>query len=216
MKKLLVVALAVVLTLSLVIGSSAVMAVKPGTNDDYNGNGAPSGKHYNLNIIGVPGEKNENFDGGNGSRIFVLREGRTWFYVQGGDSYAILDHDGTDGMVGGGKGDAGIIFPYSGIPGEGGEWKVQIYVRLVGPNDPNNKADWASYTPEDYGLNKGTVVDPNGATWWEYDSFTLGKSSKFAVKTAKLLCDDFDEMLWTLDPGTKFRICQMRIYLEEM
>ncbi len=35
------------------------------------GNGAPSGAHYTLNIIGVPKDKSPNFTGGNGHRIFV-------------------------------------------------------------------------------------------------------------------------------------------------
>ena len=33
------------------------------------GNGAPSGAHYNLNIIGVPKDKSADFSGGNGGRI---------------------------------------------------------------------------------------------------------------------------------------------------
>ncbi len=207
MKKLLIITLALVLTLSLVIGTVPVMA--------GNGNAAPPGKHYNLNIIGHPNVLDETWDGGNGARIFVY-ENRTWFYVGASDHYEVLDHNGTDGMVGGGKGDPGILFPYSGTPGEGGEWKVQIWVRLVGPNSANNYTDWTSYTPEDFGLGKGTVVDPNGDTWWKYDAFSLTKSSKFQCVTSKLLCDDFAEMLWTMDKGTNFKICQLRIYLEEM
>ncbi len=35
------------------------------------GNGAPSGSHYNLNIIGVPKFKNQNMDQGSGNVIFV-------------------------------------------------------------------------------------------------------------------------------------------------
>src|SRR5438445_10399461 len=35
------------------------------------GNGAPSGAHYNLNIIGVPRDKTADMTGDNGHRIFV-------------------------------------------------------------------------------------------------------------------------------------------------
>src|SRR5215213_5641767 len=35
------------------------------------GNGAPSGAHYTLNIIGVPKDESPDFSGGNGHRIFV-------------------------------------------------------------------------------------------------------------------------------------------------
>ena len=39
-------------------------------------NGAPSGKHYNLNIIGVPKAKSATMDGNNGHRIFVPEDGK--------------------------------------------------------------------------------------------------------------------------------------------
>ena len=132
MKKVIAITLAVVLMLTL--GSGVALADKP----EGNGNGAPSGKHFNLNIIGAPNQKNANFDGGNGSRIFILRTGTTTFYVNGGGSYQVLDHDGTDGSVGTGIGDPGIIFPYDLSTGK---WQVDIWVRLVGPMDPHNKLD---------------------------------------------------------------------------
>ena len=105
------------------------------------GNGAPSGHHYNLNIIGVPNEKNENFDGGNGARIFVSRTGQTQFYVHGGASYQILDRDGTDGKVGTGRDNPGIMFPYDETLNP--TWRVQIYVRLLGPK--GSEVQWTSY-----------------------------------------------------------------------
>jgi hypothetical protein len=39
------------------------------------GNGAPSGSHYTLNIIGVPKVKTADMTGNNGGRIFVLLNG---------------------------------------------------------------------------------------------------------------------------------------------
>jgi len=36
---------------------------------------------------------------------------------------------------------------------------------------------------------------------------------KFTEKTSALLADGYQDMMWELDPQTKFRICQMRIYL---
>ena len=38
---------------------------------DGNGNGAPSGAHYNLNIIGVENPKNSDMTGSNRHTIFV-------------------------------------------------------------------------------------------------------------------------------------------------
>ncbi len=163
------------------------------------GNGAPIGQHHNLNLIGVPNPKNANFDGGDGSRIFVSRTGPTQFYVHGGDAYQILDHDGTDGKVGKSVGDPGIVFPYDAAD-VNGTWHVQIWIRLLGPT--GSAVKWnASY----YDAVNGTYV-----LWSE---FNLTKDTKFQMKTGDLLANGYQDMLWTLDPLTKFRICQMRIYL---
>jgi hypothetical protein len=62
------------------------------------GNGAPSGAHYNLNIIGVPKDKSADFSGGNGGRIFVDLVGSTKINLTEG-SFAVLDANGTDGTA---------------------------------------------------------------------------------------------------------------------
>jgi hypothetical protein len=62
------------------------------------GNGAPSGAHYNLNIIGVPKGKSADFSGGNGGRIFVDLVGSTKINLTEG-SYDVLDANGTDGTA---------------------------------------------------------------------------------------------------------------------
>src|SRR5438876_10201920 len=70
------------------------------------GNGAPSGSHYNLNIIGVSHDKNPNMNGnGSGDVIFVDLGTRTGDAVttkillsQSADStFEVLDKNGTDG-----------------------------------------------------------------------------------------------------------------------
>jgi hypothetical protein len=162
------------------------------------GNEAPSGRHFNLNIIGVPKEKNDNFDGGQGSRIFVSRTGQTQFYVHGGDSYQVLDHDGTDGKVGSGLADPGIVFPYDAAADQ--TWRVQIWVRLLGPK--GSEVAWTSY-----------YYDVVGDTYVLWSSFTLDKSSKFSLRTGDLLANGYQDMLWEFAPLNNFRLCQMRIYL---
>ena len=62
------------------------------------GNGAPSGPHFNLNIIGVPKDKSPNFDGGSGRRIFVRLAGTTKINLTEGD-YQVIDANGTDGTA---------------------------------------------------------------------------------------------------------------------
>lgn len=69
------------------------------------GNGAPSGFHYTLNIIGVSKNKNANMDSGSGSVIFVDLGTKTGTAVttrillsQSTDgTFAVLDKNGTDG-----------------------------------------------------------------------------------------------------------------------
>lgn len=59
------------------------------------GNGAPSGSHYTLNVIGVSQDKTAAMDGNNGSRIFVPLEGKAKINLKEGD-FGVLDANGTD------------------------------------------------------------------------------------------------------------------------
>src|SRR5262245_23826633 len=61
---------------------------------DVTGNGAPSGQHYNLNIIGTTAKKME-VD--NGNVIFVPLAGKTKISLLEGDDFQVLDKNGTDG-----------------------------------------------------------------------------------------------------------------------
>lgn len=60
------------------------------------GNGAPSGGHYNLNIIGVPRDKTGDMTGSSGHVIFVPLWGNPKILLSQGD-YRVLDANGTDG-----------------------------------------------------------------------------------------------------------------------
>jgi hypothetical protein len=84
MKKVVFVALLLVLVLA------AAMPVAAGA-----GNGAPTGPHYNLNIIGVPKNKTADMTGNNGHRIFVPETGTAKIWLSQGD-FAVLDANGTD------------------------------------------------------------------------------------------------------------------------
>jgi len=182
--------------LALVFSMSLLTMPVLGGNLDTGG--TLRGKHYNINIIGVPNAKNVNFDGGEGNRIFVLRTGMTTFYVHGGTSFEILDCDGTDGYIGWSREAPGIIFPYNVTTGE---WLVQIYIRLLGPIDSSLR--W-------------TTKVWNGTAYALAYQFTINRDRppKFQLKTGQLLVDDYQDILWELDQKTSFRILQMRIYLE--
>jgi hypothetical protein len=61
------------------------------------GNEAPSGYHYNLNIICVPKGKTADMTGTQGHTIFVPCEGKTTINLIEGDDFEVLDRNGTDG-----------------------------------------------------------------------------------------------------------------------
>lgn len=61
-------------------------------------NGAPSGAHYNLNIIGVPKGKSAAMTGNQGHRIFVPLAGKTKINLSEGE-FQVLDANGTDGSA---------------------------------------------------------------------------------------------------------------------
>ncbi len=61
------------------------------------GNGAPSGSHYSLNIIGVARDKTAPMTGDNGHRIFVPLWGNPKIMLSEGPDFAVLDANGTDG-----------------------------------------------------------------------------------------------------------------------
>ena len=63
------------------------------------GNGAPSGAHYNLNVIGVPRDKSSSMTGGSGHRIFVPLWGNPKIMLSEGADFAVLDANGTDGQA---------------------------------------------------------------------------------------------------------------------
>ena len=196
MKKRLIIS--IFLALILVFTLTTVALAGP----DQRGNGLPKGKSYNFNVIGVPNQKNDNFDGGNGARIFILRTGTTLFYVYGGDTFAIQDRDGTDGAVGSNRGSidpdlAGIILPYDT---DLGVWDCDVYVRLLGP--VGSSFQWKS---EYY----------DGDSWALISTFTLDRSTKFQLKNSQILADGYRDILWTWDQKNNFRICQFRIFVHD-
>jgi len=88
------------------------------------GNGAPSGAHYNLNIIGVPKDKTADMTGDNGHRIFVKLEGKTKIMLAEGDDYQVTDANGTDGT-------AAFTLP-NPDPENDGITTYSVYARAVG------------------------------------------------------------------------------------
>jgi len=96
-----------ILTCIVLISLLATLTVTAFATPVEKGNGAPSGPHFNLNIIGVPKEKKGDISG-NGNVIFVKLWGADIkINLVLGDSFAVLDKDGTDG-----KADLQLMDPY--------------------------------------------------------------------------------------------------------
>jgi hypothetical protein len=83
-------------TMILVALSLLLVATVPTTA--YAANGAPSGAHYNLNIIGVSKGKSADMTN-NGHRIFVPLAGTSKILLYQGPDFQVLDANGTDGSA---------------------------------------------------------------------------------------------------------------------
>jgi hypothetical protein len=186
------------------------------------GNGAPSGPHYNLNIIGVPKEKKGEMPG-NGNVIFVKLWGAdTKISLVAGDEFAVLDKDGTDGRA-----ELQLMDPYPDDVSPGintGEDAVyKIYIRALGK--PGGEMGMTSGFTDEYEND-----------WYSLESINLTRNkgrSRFTDKTLELttiyvdITDDqidnpvrynlFGNELWDYFwdyDNSGLKLLQMRIYVE--
>ena len=215
---------AVYVTILLVIMLAAAMPVAAGP-----GNGAPTGPHYNLNIIGVPKDKTAPMDDNNGHRIFVPLAGSTKIYLSEGD-FAVLDANGTDGP-------AAFQLPlpaecYATVDPVTGDvvtptsCTVRYTVWIRGLGKPGGHADM--YTcAEDPELPGGYICsDP---AWWVEVTRTKGKSTFTNVSRELLFLSAdvdadgvmehvqlfdplFDTYYWQYD-NYGLKLAQLRFYM---
>ncbi|MDD1706154.1 MAG: hypothetical protein LUQ12_03850 [Methanoregulaceae archaeon] len=117
-------AFAAILAAALLVSSAAAVET---------GNGAISGKHYNLNLIGM--EKNDKLpnDANSGARIFVNLVGRSKIYLKEGTDFGVTDADATDG-----RGEFMLPPPVNEY--ENGEYagpgRYQVFIRALGKPGP--------------------------------------------------------------------------------
>src|SRR5919204_5686308 len=132
------------------------------------GNGAPSGAHYNLNIIGVPKGKTADMTGSNGHVIFVSLSGNTKINLSAGD-FQVLDANGTDGT-------AAFQLPNPDPTGSG-TTSYSVYARALGKPGGSAKAT-------------SCVTDALGDTYCSTENVVLVRSSgksKFTNVSKELL-----------------------------
>ncbi|KKR83331.1 MAG: hypothetical protein UU73_C0004G0034 [Candidatus Daviesbacteria bacterium GW2011_GWA1_41_61] len=101
------------------------------------GSGAPSGTHYNLNIIGAPKGKTASLTESSGHRIFVPLTGSCKIKLSMGD-FAVLDGNCTDGP-------ASFQLP-SPDPDNDGITTYSVWVRALGkPGGKSTMTPCATY-----------------------------------------------------------------------
>jgi hypothetical protein len=108
------------------------------------GNGAPSGPHYNLNIIGVPKNKHADMKDTSGHTIFVPLWGNTAIHLCDSDvcangGFQVLDRNGTDG-------DAAAFALPSPDPDGNGTTDYSVFARALGT--PGGSADVTTCTTD--------------------------------------------------------------------
>ena len=139
------------------------------------GNGAPSGAHYNLNIIGVSKGKTAPMDGSNRHVIFVPESGNCRINLAEGN-YNVADGNCFDG-------DGAEFFLPDPDPDGDGVTAYSVFARALG------KPGGSSVTT--------TCFDESGETWCSTESMVLvrskGKSTFTNVSRELLsLCLDLD------------------------
>lgn len=80
-----------IITLTAGLFSVSALAGKGGK-----GNGAPSGAHYNLNIIGMDRDSDADGTKGSGHRIFVPLWGKSQIWLSEGSTFKVLDYNALD------------------------------------------------------------------------------------------------------------------------
>jgi hypothetical protein len=232
MKRFIAVVLAVVMvaTLSGVALADKQKDTDPLGNPIWGGNGAPSGPHYNLNLIGMPENSKDGIDCGNGNRIFVKLGSKntaktTRILLQEAEDFAVLDCNGTDG-------EARFALPApeydNGEVSNTGVTEYSVFLRVVGK--PNGKIKMATCatdptTGEEICSDLQVIkVRTKGKQSFDNVSAELlyiyawvctdsegGECTEWTYMRVPLFSDVLQDYLWKYD-NKGVRIAQLRFY----
>ena len=193
-KTILATSLAAILAVSMIFANGALQA-------QATGNGAPSGAHYNLNLIGVKKTDQLPNDSNNGHRIFVNLKGISKIYLYPGD-FAVLDADATDG-----RGAFQLLDPAT--------HEYTVWARAVGKPGGNGQITTCATDPitleQVCSLNSVILMRTNGK-----QSFTNVTNELTTLCTATLGCVNifdpaFQDYLWSYD-NNGLKVVQLRFY----
>ena len=219
-----------IVSMLLIVGFISVEAKKPVDKID-NSNGAPSGMHYTLNILGKDWDKGNAADtednpvikNDNGHRIFVKLDGKTRILLREGD-FGVLDADGTDGKAIFQLPDPGDVVD-SYIPGETlpsenyyeEKQEYRIYIRVLSPKGKANIT--TEFFNGSYWISSEETVELIGSTGKKMFSDVTKELTTILVDTNgdgkleryKIFDDNFEDWSWLYN-NDGLRHVQMRFY----
>lgn len=182
-----------------------------GGGGELTGNGAPSGSHYNLNLIGVPREKSADMTGNNGHRIFVPLEGSTKILLTEGD-FQVLDANGTDGS-------ASFQLP-NPDPENDGVTEYSVYARALGTPGGSSRTTTCATDPttgDEYcSVESMVMVRESGRSRFENVSRQLlyiyaDIDGDGDIERVPLFGDELEDYFWQYD-NNGLKLVQLRFY----
>jgi len=184
------------------------------------GNGAPSGPHYNLNIIGVSHDKNPNMNGGSGNVIFVglgtssdAVTTKILLSQAAEGVFQVLDKNGTDG-------EASFTLPVPGtytvwgraLGTPGGQAKMATCATFI---DPTTGAPTLLCSTENEVFVRGTGKSSFRNVTKALTTITLvsGSPAELAcgTPTVSLFATCLQDFLWQYD-NNGLKLLQLRFY----
>ncbi len=193
-------------------------------------NGAPSGAHFTLNILGKDWNKGDTADiygenpvikNDNGHRIFVKLDGKTRILLREGD-FGVLDADGTDGKAIFQLPDPGDVIDGSEDLYNPDGQDYRIYIRVLSPNGNANIKTEAYYNDPLDGsswIPSTEVVTLTGSTGKkifsdvtkELTTLYVDLDGDGTMERYKLFDDKFEDWSWAYT-NDGLRHVQMRFY----
>ena len=177
------------------------------------GNDAPSGSHFNLNIIGVPKDKIADMSDNNGHRIFVKLDGKSKINLKEGDEFKVLDANGTDGNG------AAFQLP-SPDPDNDGITEYSVYSRALGKPGGSSTMTTCATDPvsgEDICSNTSVIsVRSGGKSRFVNVSRDLlyiyaDLDDDGTIERVPLFDDRLEDYLWEYD-NRGLKLLQLRFY----
>jgi len=173
------------------------------------GNGAPSGPHFSLNLIGVPKGKSAGIE--DGRRIFVPLFGTTKILLREGD-FAVLDGNATDGS-------GAFQLPNPDEDGDG-ITSFSVFVRALGKPGGSESLTSCATDPDtgEEVCSVGSAVLVRGTGGSKFTNFsrellfvTADVDGDGDLDRVPLFGDGLEDFFWQVD-NNGLRLAQMRFY----